>query len=99
MKFIKIELITIDYRNNINYIESNIKYNVHQKIYYKLINMFVFNENNVIEINNYYFDIMFHKRYNEIAISHVMIFKKKIQINCLIEIKSSLSFVTFNIYI
>ena len=29
MKFVKIENITIDYRNNMNYVETNINHDVH----------------------------------------------------------------------
>ena len=53
MKFVEFENITINYRDNINYVETSIKHDVHQKNYYKLINVFVFNDNNVIEINNH----------------------------------------------
>ena len=65
--------------------------------------MFDLNENDVIEIDDFQFDVDFqfnvdfHKRDQKNAIVHVMIFLKKIQIKFLIQIENTLFFVFFRL--
>ena len=99
MWLIWIENISIDYWYDINYVWTNFKHNKYEKIDDWLIAMFIINKTNVIDFNNDEFDVDFHENDHKITFSHVMISNNFFQINFLIEIKSSLLFVTLYIHI
>ena len=55
MNFVEIENISINHKNEINDIKTNIKYDVHEKFNNKLINMFKVKINNVFNKNSFQF--------------------------------------------
>ena len=48
----EIKNIFVYHKNNVNKIKTCFKHDVHQKINSKLINITLFNNNNIIKINN-----------------------------------------------
>ena len=62
MKFVEIENISIYHKNRICDVETLFKHDVHERLDDELINMFDLNENDVIEICDFQFDVDFHER-------------------------------------
>ena len=74
------------HKNNVNKIRTYFKYDVHQKVNDKLINITLLNDDNMIKINNFQ-DIVIYESCNWFEFSHVVILKNFFQINFLIEKK------------
>ena len=53
MNFVEVENILINHKNEINDIETNIKYNVHEKFNNELINVFEIKINNVFNKSSF----------------------------------------------
>ena len=85
----EIKNIFIYYENDVKKIRTCFSHEVYQKINSKLINVTLFNDNNIIKIDNFQ-NIIIHENYNWFALSHVIIFRKFFQINSLIELKCDL---------
>ena len=99
MILIEIKSITINYWYDINYVKTCIEHDVHEWINNELITTFFVDKTNVIEISDNEFDVDIHKSEHKITLSHALIFYNFFQINLLIEMKSSLLFVTLNFHI
>ena len=53
MSFVEIESISINHKNEINDIKTNIKHNIHEKFNSELINVFEIKINNVFNKNSF----------------------------------------------
>ena len=96
MRFREIEWVTIDNENDENYIESNIKHNIHEKINDELISFFKFDKCFVIVENKLQMQIRIHENVVFFEFIHLKAIKNKTNIIMLTQTNNAINTIANN---